>query len=137
MQPENKMPRTLKVLLKKLFKEGDKMLRILIQDEKDKQKWSYLKVKREDTETKTEEVEDPDTHEIKTVTTEVGLGTYSSVIYEESNPAEFEKRCIELLKTYNRSQLDFVDRKEYGIDLLWDLDKDYRRLVSTFPQGKR
>jgi hypothetical protein len=108
--------------LKKLFKEGDKMLRILIQDEKDKQKWSYLKVKREDTETKTEEVEDPDTHEIKTVTTEVGLGTYSSVIYEESNPAEFEKRCIELLKTYNRSQLDFVDRKEYGIDLLWDLD---------------
>ncbi len=122
MQPENKMPRTLKVLLKKLFKEGDKMLRILIQDEKDKQKWSYLKVKREDTETKTEEVEDPDTHEIKTVTTEVGLGTYSSVIYEESNPAEFEKRCIELLKTYNRSQLDFVDRKEYGIDLLWDLD---------------
>ena len=124
MQPENKMPRTLKVLLKKLFKEGDKMLRILIQDEKDKQKWSYLKVKREDTETKTEEVEDPDTHEIKTVTTEVGLGTYSSVIYEESNPAEFEKRCIELLKTYNRSQLDFVDRKEYGIDLLWDLDND-------------
>lgn len=122
MQPENKMPRTLKVLLKKLFKEGDKMLRILIQDEKDKQKWSYLKVKREDTETKTEEVEDPDTHEIKTVTTEVGLGTYSSVIYEESNPAEFEKRCIELLKTYNRPQLDFVDRKEYGIDLLWDLD---------------
>ena len=122
MQPENKMPRTLKVLLKKLFKEGDKMLRILIQDEKDKQKWSYLKVKREDTETKTEEVEDPDTHEIKTVTTEVGLGTYSSVIYEESTPAEFEKRCIELLKTYNRSQLDFVDRKEYGIDLLWDLD---------------
>ena len=122
MQPENKMPRTLKVLLKKLFKEGDKMLRILIQDEKDKQKWSYLKHKREDTETKTEEVEDPDTHEIKTVTTEVGLGTYSSVIYEESNPAEFEKRCIELLKTYNRSQLDFVDRKEYGIDLLWDLD---------------
>ena len=122
MQPENKMPRTLKVLLKKLFKEGDKMLRILIQDEKDKQKWSYLKVKREDTETKTEEVEDPDTHEIKTVTTEVVLGTYSSVIYEESNPAEFEKRCIELLKTYNRSQLDFVDRKEYGIDLLWDLD---------------
>lgn len=122
MQPGNRILQILKVLLKKLFKEGDKMLRILIQDEKDKQKWSYLKVKREDTETKTEEVEDPDTHEIKTVTTEVGLGTYSSVIYEESNPAEFEKRCIELLKTYNRSQLDFVDRKEYGIDLLWDLD---------------
>lgn len=122
MKQGNRIQQILKVLLKKLFKEGDKMLRILIQDEKDKQKWSYLKVKREDTETKTEEVEDPDTHEIKTVTTEVGLGTYSSVIYEESNPAEFEKRCIELLKTYNRSQLDFVDRKEYGIDLLWDLD---------------
>lgn len=124
MQPENKMPRTLKVLLKKLFKEGDKMLRILIQDEKDKQKWSYLKVKREDTETKTEEVEDPDTHEIKTVTTEVGLGTYSSVIYEESDPVEYEKKCVELLKTYNLSQLNFVDVKEYGVDFLWDLDNE-------------
>ena len=70
------------------------MFRILIQDEKDRQKWNYLKVKKEDTETKTEEIEDPDTHEIKTVTTEVGLGTYSSVIYEESDPVEYEKKCI-------------------------------------------
>lgn len=98
------------------------MFRILIQDEKDKQKWGYLKIKKEDTETKTEEVEDPDTHEIKTVTTEVGLGTYSSAIYEESDPVEYEKKCVGLLKTYNLSQLNFVEVKEYGVDFLWDLD---------------
>ena len=100
------------------------MLGVLIQDEKDKQKWSFLKIRKEDTETKTEEVEDPDTHELKTVTTEVGLGTYSSVIYEEDDPVEYEKKCVELLKTYNLSQLKFVDVKEYGVDILWDLDKE-------------
>lgn len=100
------------------------MFRILIQDEKDKQKWNYLKIKKEDTETKTEEVEYPDTHEMKTVSTEVGLGTYSSVIYEESDPTEYEKKCVKLLKTYNLSQLNFVDVKEYGVDFLWDLDNE-------------
>ena len=100
------------------------MLGVLIQDEKDKQKWSFLKIRKEDTETKTEEVEDPDTHELKTVTTEVGLGTYSSVIYEEDDPVEYEKKCVELLKTYNLSPLKFVDVKEYGVDILWDLDKE-------------
>ena len=76
------------------------MFKILIQDEKDKQKWSYLKIKKEDTEVKIEEIEDPDTHEMKTVTTEVGLGTYSSVIYEESDPVEYEKKCVELLRIW-------------------------------------
>lgn len=99
------------------------MLGVLIQDEKDKQKWNFLKIKKEDTETKIEEIEDPDTHEIKNVSTEVGLGTYSSVIYKESDPIEYEKKCVELLKTYNLSQMKFVDVKEYGVDLLWDLDK--------------
>lgn len=83
----------------------------------------FFKDKKEDTETRTEEVEDPDTHEIKNVYTEIGLGTYSSVIFEESDPVEYEKKCVELLKTYNLSQLKFVDVKEYGVDLLWDLDK--------------
>lgn len=98
------------------------MFCILIQDEKDKQKWNFLKIKKEDTETKTEEIEDPETHEIKTISKEVGLGTYSNVLYEESDSAEFEKKCVNLLKTYNLSQLKFVDVKEYGVDLLWDLD---------------
>lgn len=98
------------------------MLCVLIQDEKDKQKWNFLKIRKEDTEIKIEEIEDPDTHEMKSVSTEVGLGTYSSVIYEESDPAEYEKKCVELLKTYNLSQLKFVDVKEYGVDFLWDLD---------------
>lgn len=83
----------------------------------------FFKDKKEDTETKIEEVEDPDTHEIKNISTEVGLGTYSSVIFAESDPVEYEKKCVELLKTYNLSQLKFVDVKEYGIDLLWNLDK--------------
>ena len=83
----------------------------------------FFKDKKEDTETKIEEVEDPDTHEIKNISTEVGLGTYSSVIFAESDPVEYEEKCVELLKTYNLSQLKFVDVKEYGIDLLWNLDK--------------
>lgn len=100
------------------------MLSVLIQDEKDKQKWNFLKVKKEDTETKIEEVEDPDTHEIKSISTEVRLGTYSTVIYETSDPVEYEKKCVELLRTYNLSQLKFVDVKEYGVDILWDLDRN-------------
>lgn len=124
MQQENRIRPILKAQLTKLFKKGRiKMFRILIQDEKDRQKWNYLKIKKEDTETKTEEIEDPDTNEIKTVTTEIGLGTYSSVIYEEADPVEYEKKCVELLKTYNLSQLNFVDLKEYGVDFLWDLDE--------------
>lgn len=99
------------------------MLSVLIQDEKDKQRWKFLRIKKEDTETKNEEVEIPDTSEIKNVSTEVGLGTYSNVIYEESDPVEYEKMCVNLLKTYNLSQLKFVEVKEYGVDLLWDLDK--------------
>ncbi len=100
------------------------MLSVLIQDEKDKQKWNFLKIKKEDTKIKIEEVEDPDTHEIKNISTEIGLGTYSNVIYEESDPIEYEKKCVKLLKTYNLSQLKFVDVKEYGVDFLWDLDEN-------------
>ena len=37
------------------------------------------------------------TKDLSQVTTEVGLGTYSSVIYEESDSIEYEKKCIELL----------------------------------------
>lgn len=40
-----------------------------------------------------------------------------------SDPVEYEKKCVELLKTYNLSQLNFVDLKEYGVDFLWDLDE--------------
>lgn len=50
---------------------------------------------------------------MKAVSTEVGLGSYSSVIYEESDPTEYEKKCVELLKTYNLSQLNFVDVKVF------------------------
>ena len=52
------------------------------------------------------------------------MGTYSSAIYEESDPTEYEKMCVELLKTYSLSQLNFVDVKEYGVDFLWDLDEN-------------
>lgn len=99
------------------------MLSILIQDEKDKQRWKFLRIKKEDTETKKEEVEIPNTSEIKDVSTEVDLGTYSNVIYEESDPVEYEKMCVNLLKTYNLSQLKFVEVMEYGVDFLWDLDR--------------
>ena len=98
------------------------MLCVLIQDEKNKQKYNFLKIRKEDTKIKIEKVKDPDTYKMKSVSTEIGLGVYSSVIYEESDSVEHEKNCVEFLKTYNLSQLKFVDVKEYGIDFLWDLD---------------
>lgn len=99
------------------------MFQILIQDEKDKAKYSFLKVKKEDTKIEYEEVEDTSTGEIKKVEKVVGLGTYSSVIYEETDPVAFEKKCTELLQTYSRSQLKFADIKEYAVDFIWDLDE--------------
>lgn len=100
------------------------MFSVLIQDEKDKQKWSFLKIRKEDVKIETEEITDEETGEVKTVEKEVGLGTYTNVTYEESNPEEFEKKCAELLRTYNRSQLKFVDVKDYELDLVWDLDQN-------------
>lgn len=47
-------------------------------------------------------------------------GQFESVIYEEEDKDKFEEKCTELLKTYNLSELRFIDNLQYGVDLVWE-----------------
>lgn len=96
---------------------------VLIQDKKDKSVYRFLQVKEEIMEEMSKEIEDPDTHEVRTETELVGTGKFSIVKYKESNKDKFEKKVIELLNTYNRTEIVPVSLEEYDVDLLWDSDK--------------
>lgn len=95
---------------------------VLIQDKKDKSVYRFLQVKEEIMEEMSKEIEDPDTHEVRTETELVGTGKFSIVKYKESNKDKFEKKVIELLNTYNRTEIVPVSLEEYDVDLLWDSD---------------
>ena len=47
-------------------------------------------------------------------------GQFENVIYEEEDKDKFEEKCTELLKTYNLSELRFIDNLQYGVDLIWE-----------------
>ena len=95
---------------------------VLIQDKKDKSVYRFLQVKEEITEEVSKEVEDPDTHEVRTETELIGTGKFSTVKYKESDKNKFEKKVIELLNTYNRTEIVPVSLEEYDVDLLWNSD---------------
>lgn len=95
------------------------MYSVLINDKKDKTIYRFLQVKEEIMEEVTEEVTDEDTSEVKTVTKEVGTGKYQTVSYKEADKDKFEKKCIELLNTYNRSEIIPIALEDYDVDLLW------------------
>lgn len=95
---------------------------VLIQDKKDKSVYRFLQVKEEITEEVSKEVEDPDTHEVRTETELIGTGKFSTVKYKESDKDKFEKKVIELLNTYNRTEIVPVSLEEYDVDLLWNSD---------------
>lgn len=99
------------------------MYSILIQDKKDKSVYRFLQVKEEVMEEIPREVEDPDTHEVRTETELVGTGKFQTVKYRESNKDKFEQKCIDLLNTYNRTEIVPVSLEEYDVDLLWNSDK--------------
>lgn len=95
---------------------------ILIRDKKDKSIYRFLQIKEEIMEEVPKEVEDPDTHEVRIETELVGTGKFQTVNYKESDKDKFETKCIELLNTYNRTEIVPVTLEEYDVDLLWNSD---------------
>lgn len=100
------------------------MFSVMIQDKKDKSIYRFLQVKEELFEEVSKEVEDPDTNEVRTETELVGTGKFQTVKYREKDKDKFEKKCVELLSTYNRSEIVPVYLEEYDVDLLWESDKE-------------
>lgn len=98
------------------------MYSVLIQDKKDKSVYRFLQVKEEIMEEVSKEVEDPDTHEVRTETELVGSGKYQTVKFKEVEKDKFEKKVIDLLNTYNRTEIIPISLEEYDVDLLWDSD---------------
>lgn len=98
------------------------MYSVLIQDKRDKSVYKFLQVKEEIMEEVSKEVEDPNTHEVRTETELIGTGKFSIIKYKESNKDKFEKKVIELLNTYNRTEIVPVSLEEYDVDLLWNSD---------------
>lgn len=95
---------------------------VLIQDKKDKSVYRFLQIKEEIMEEVSKEVEDPDTHEVRTETELVGTNKFKVNKYKESDKDKFEQKCINLLDTYNRTEIVPVALEEYDVDLLWNSD---------------
>lgn len=98
------------------------MYSVLIQDKKDKSVYRFLQVKEEVMEEVSKEVEDSVTHEVRTETELHGSGKFQTVKFKEPDKDKFEKKVIELLNTYNRTEIVPVSLEEYDVDLLWDSD---------------
>lgn len=98
------------------------MYSVLIQDKKDKSIYRFLQVKEEIMDEVPKEVEDPDTHEVRTEIELHGSGKFQTVKFKESDKDKFEKKVIDLLNTYNRTEIVPVSLEEYDVDLLWNSD---------------
>ncbi len=98
------------------------MYSVLIQDKKDKSVYRFLQVKEEVMEEVAKEIEDPDTHEVRIETELVGTNKFQTVKFKEHDKDKFEKKVIELLNTYNRTEIIPVSLEEYDVDLLWNSD---------------
>lgn len=98
------------------------MYSVLIQDKRDKSVYRFLQIKEEIMEEISKEVEDPTTHEVRVETELVGTGKFRTVNYKEVEKNKFEEKCIELLNTYNRTEIVPIALEEYDVDLLWDSD---------------
>lgn len=95
---------------------------VLIRDKRDKSIYRFLQIKEEILDEVPKEVEDPDTHEVRTETELIGTGKFQTVSYKESCKDKFEEKCIDLLNTYNRTEIVPVSLEEYDVDLLWNSD---------------
>lgn len=98
------------------------MYSILIRDKKDKSIYRFLQVKEEIMEEVSKEVEDPDTHEIRTETESVGTGKFQTLNYKVESKDKFEEKCVSLLDTYNRSEIIPISLEDYSVDLIWSSD---------------
>lgn len=97
---------------------------VLIRDKKDKSIYRFLQIKEEIMEEVPKEVEDPETHEVRTEIELVGTNKFQTVNYHESDKEKFEQKCISLLDTYNRTEIVPVSLEEYDVDLLWNSDNN-------------
>lgn len=100
------------------------MYSVLIRDKKDKSIYKFLQVKQEVMNEVSKEITDPDTNEVRTEVELVGTGKFETVNYKEENKDKFEEECIELLNTYNRTEIVPITLEEYDVDLLWNSDNN-------------
>lgn len=98
------------------------MYSILIKDKANL--YRFLTVKQEIMEEVSNEVTDPESHEVRTETTLVGTGEYQTVTYATEEKDELEVKCVELLKTYNSTEFMPIDTLGYTTDLIWDSEKE-------------
>ena len=70
------------------------MYSVMIRDDKDHSIYRFLQVKEEIMEEMSKEVEDPDTHEVRTETELVSTGTFHKINYKEEKK---DKRVVLLL----------------------------------------
>ena len=97
------------------------MYSILIQDKKNNGHFSFLQVKKEVMHETVEKVEDDSGNLIDKIVY-TPTGQFENVIYEEESRDKFEEKCIDLLNTYNRTEIVPVSLEEYDVDLLWNSD---------------
>ena len=95
------------------------MYSILIKDAKNVGLYRFLTVKQEIMKEESKEVTDPDTQEVRTETTLVGTGEYTTVIFETESKDELEGKCIELLNSYKATDFMPIDTLKYTTDLVW------------------
>ena len=95
------------------------MYSILIKDSKNAGLYRFLTVKQEIMKEESKEVTDPDTQEVRTETTLVGTGEYTTVIFETESKDELEGKCIELLNSYKATDFMPIDTLKYTTDLVW------------------
>lgn len=94
------------------------MYQILIRDKKNPSMYSFLNVKQQIMKETVEKVEDDDGNLVDKIT-KIPTGNYETVVYSEEDQDEFEKKCVELLKTYNLDELKFINTLEYDTDIIW------------------
>lgn len=87
---------------------------------KDKTNYRFYTVERAITKEESHEETDPDTHEVKTVTTTVETGETEIVKYTTDSKDELEATCIALLDKYTAKDFIPVDLLGYKTDLIWD-----------------
>lgn len=94
------------------------MRKILIRDKKNPSLYSFLQVKKEIMKETTEKVDDGTGNLVDKVI-QTPTGQFENVVFETDDSDEFEKKCVDLLKTYNLDELKFIDDLEYDTDIIW------------------
>ena len=93
------------------------MRKILIRDKKNPSLYSFLQVKKEIMKETTEKVDDG-TGNLVDKFIQTPTGQFENVVFETDDVDEFEKKCVDLFKTYNLDELKFIDDLEHDTDIV-------------------